>query len=54
MVIANLVPVRDGLVRRPCVELQRIMHQHWGVNLAEPSVSQLLKESGFARDIARA
>ena len=57
--IARLVdagpdPERDGVVRWRCVDLQQIIHQRYGIELAENSIGRLLKELGFAHVSARA
>lgn len=54
LVDAGPDPEQDGVVRWRCVDLQQIIRDRYGVDLAENSVGRLLKELGFAHVSARA
>jgi transposase len=53
IIVAGPDPVKDGVVRWPCVDLKRVIKKRFGVDLGEISVGRLLKELGFSYVSAR-
>ena len=53
IIVAGPDPVKDGVVRRRCVDLKRVIKERFGADLGEISVGRLLKELGVSYVSAR-
>jgi transposase len=46
-------PLKDGVVRWRCVDLQRVLGDHFGVDLSKVAIGRVLKRLGFSHISAR-
>lgn len=53
LVEAGPDPRRDGVVRWRCVDLQRVLGNHFGVDLSKVAIGRLLKRLGYSHISAR-
>lgn len=53
LVEAGPDPQKDGVTRWRCVDLKRVLGEHFGVDLSEVRLGNILKELGFSHISAR-